>query len=91
MYNMFFLFPFIFYFFLLYVVFEHILLQYRSLHKKVKIEDIAAERAWLCFRQIVEGVAYIHSKGVVHLDLTLKNILVDERWTIKITDFGLGK
>lgn len=41
------------------------------------------------FRQIIEGVHYIHGKGFIHRDLKPSNIfLVDEK-QIKIGDFGL--
>ncbi|MFS7924534.1 putative transferase, protein kinase PEK-GCN2 family [Helianthus anomalus] len=47
--------------------------------------------AWHLFRQIVEGLAHIHSQGIIHRDLTPNNIFFDARSDIKIGDFGLGK
>uniref|UniRef100_A0AC34FXQ6 Protein kinase domain-containing protein n=1 Tax=Panagrolaimus sp. ES5 TaxID=591445 RepID=A0AC34FXQ6_9BILA len=43
------------------------------------------------FLQIVDGVLYLHSKGVAHRDLKPANILLDGAGTIKIADFGLAK
>lgn len=43
------------------------------------------------FKQIVEGIGYIHSKNVVHRDIKLDNILLDSKGHIKIADFGVGK
>lgn len=46
------------------------------------------------FLQLVRGLRYIHSKGVVHRDLKLENVLVDRRASrpglvqVKISDFG---
>ncbi|ARF12201.1 serine/threonine protein kinase [Klosneuvirus KNV1] len=40
---------------------------------------------------ILNGIQYIHSKNIVHCDLTLKNILIDHNNNIKITDFGLAR
>ena len=44
------------------------------------------------FRQIVEGLAYIHNaRLVVHRDIKLENILLDATGNIKICDFGVSK
>ncbi|KAJ3141434.1 serine/threonine-protein kinase HAL4/sat4 [Physocladia obscura] len=43
------------------------------------------------FRQLVNGVAYLHSEGVAHRDLKPENLLLDKTCTIlKITDFGVS-
>lgn len=44
-----------------------------------------------CFKQIVEGVRYLHSMGVSHRDLKPENILIDGKGRIKITDFGVSE
>ncbi|KDQ56399.1 hypothetical protein JAAARDRAFT_132825 [Jaapia argillacea MUCL 33604] len=41
--------------------------------------------------QIIDAVAYIHSKGVVHRDLKPENLLLDKHMRIKIADFGTAK
>jgi len=43
-------------------------------------------RYW--FRQILEGLHYLQSKGICHRDLSLENILVDENLSL-IIDFGM--
>uniref|UniRef100_A0ACD5ZGK7 Uncharacterized protein n=1 Tax=Avena sativa TaxID=4498 RepID=A0ACD5ZGK7_AVESA len=42
-------------------------------------------------RGIAEGVAYIHTKGAVHLDLKPANILLDSKMNPKICDFERSK
>lgn len=41
------------------------------------------------FRDLVEGVSYLHSRGVVHKDIKPQNMLVNIDDTIKITDLGV--
>ncbi|KAI9222991.1 MAP kinase SakA [Blastocladiella britannica] len=41
--------------------------------------------------QILRGLKYIHSAGVIHRDLKPSNILVNENCDLKICDFGLAR
>lgn len=43
-----------------------------------------------CFRQLVEGVSYLHSLGVAHRDLKPENLLIDQGGHLKIADFGVS-
>ncbi|XP_032105965.1 receptor-interacting serine/threonine-protein kinase 1 isoform X1 [Sapajus apella] len=40
--------------------------------------------------EIIEGMCYLHGKGVIHKDLKPENILVDDDFHIKIADLGLA-
>ena len=40
---------------------------------------------------MIIAVGYLHSKGIVHRDLKLENILCDADGYIKIIDYGLAK
>ncbi|KAJ2746800.1 mitogen-activated protein kinase kinase kinase [Coemansia sp. BCRC 34301] len=42
-------------------------------------------------RQIVAGLGYLHSSGILHRDIKGANILVDETGTCKISDFGVSR
>lgn len=41
--------------------------------------------------QILRGLKYIHSAGVLHRDLKPSNILIDDNCDLKICDFGLSR
>lgn len=40
------------------------------------------------FEQIAQALAYMHERNVMHRDLKLENVLLDEFYNVKISDFG---
>ncbi|KHJ89485.1 kinase domain protein, partial [Oesophagostomum dentatum] len=42
------------------------------------------------FRQLLEGLAFLHDLSVAHRDIKPENLLVDRRGNLKIADFGLA-
>lgn len=48
------------------------------------------QEAWKMLRQILEGLAFVHSHGIIHRDLKPDNIFIDEQGNPRIGDFGLA-
>ena len=42
------------------------------------------------FIQLMKGLEFCHDQGVIHRDLTLSNLVLDQFYNIKIADFGLN-
>ena len=42
------------------------------------------------FKQLMDGLGYLHSSGLAHRDLKLENILLDDDFNLKIADFGFA-
>ncbi|XP_075687799.1 NUAK family SNF1-like kinase 1 [Rhinoderma darwinii] len=60
---------------------------YDFINNKHQLPESEARRF---FRQIVSAVHYCHKKGIVHRDIKLENILLDENLNVKLADFGLS-
>ena len=56
-----------------------------------KRRKLCEKTARILYRQLIQGIKYIHSKGIVHRDIKLENILLDLNNIVKICDFGVGK
>jgi serine/threonine protein kinase len=41
--------------------------------------------------QAAKGMHFLHSSGIVHRDLKSLNLLLDNKWNVKVSDFGLTR
>jgi polo-like kinase 1 len=48
------------------------------------------QEAVYLMQQTLDGVKYMHDKNIIHRDLKLGNLFLDEKMEIKIGDFGLA-
>ena len=42
-------------------------------------------------KEVAEGMEYLHKSRIIHRDLKSLNLLLGDKWNIKITDFGLSR
>lgn len=56
----------------------------------IKMGNMTPVEKNCCFKQLVRGVAYMHSQGIAHRDIKPENLLLNEEGQLKITDFGVS-
>ena len=66
-------------------------LQGTDLHRLLNSRPLEKQFIQYFTYQIMRGLKYIHSAGVIHRDLKPSNILINENCDLKICDFGLAR
>ncbi|XP_040917085.1 serine/threonine-protein kinase PLK4 [Toxotes jaculatrix] len=61
-----------------------------SRYLKERKMSFSEDEARHFMHQIVKGMLYLHTHGILHRDLTLSNLLLTSNMNIKIADFGLA-
>ncbi|XP_053434094.1 serine/threonine-protein kinase PLK4 isoform X2 [Nycticebus coucang] len=57
---------------------------------KNRMKPFSENEARHFMHQVITGMLYLHSHGILHRDLTLSNLLLTRNMNIKIADFGLA-
>ncbi|KAM7537568.1 hypothetical protein Aperf_G00000066742 [Anoplocephala perfoliata] len=72
-----------------YLIFE---LMQTDLHKIiVSPQPLSSDHVKIFLYQILRGLRYLHSAGIVHRDIKPGNMLVNSNCLLKICDFGLAR
>lgn len=75
----------------IYIVMEYCVTVLQELFEKAPENKLPISQAHYYFVQLIEGLAYLHSQGIVHKDIKPSNLLIDNANVIKITDFGVAE
>lgn len=64
---------------------------YGDLYSLIQRGYLQKEDNLCLFRQLLQGVAYLHENGIAHRDIKLENLLLSSEGHLKITDFGVSE
>lgn len=59
-----------------------------DLYAAIKKGGMSPSEVECCFKQMLNGVAYLHSQGVAHRDIKPENLFFDTKGHLKIGDYG---
>jgi len=62
-----------------------------SLHQLLEAGAMSVREIVRFGLSLMSGLNHVHTRGLVHLDLTPKNVLLDEAGRAAISDFGIAK
>ncbi|KAJ3126392.1 Serine/threonine-protein kinase STK11 [Nowakowskiella sp. JEL0407] len=74
-----------------YLVFEYCPCSLQTLLEQAENKCLSIAQAHHFFVQLIEGLAYLHSRSVIHHDIKPHNLLITADGVLKISDFGIAE
>lgn len=75
----------------LYIVMEYCVTVLQELFDRAPGNKLPISQAHNYFVQLIEGLEYLHSQGIIHKDIKPSNLLINNSNVIKITDLGVSE
>lgn len=75
----------------MYIVMEHCVGGLQDLLDATPNKKLPIHQVHGYFGQLLEGLTYLHSRGIVHKDIKPGNLLLSIDGTLKISDFGVAE
>ncbi|XP_041836377.1 cyclin-dependent kinase 4 [Melanotaenia boesemani] len=73
------------------LVFEHVDQDLKTYLERAPPSGLSSDTIKDLMRQLLSGLAFLHSNRVMHRDLKPENILVTSQGQVKLADFGLAR
>lgn len=75
----------------IYIVMEFCVTVLQELFDKAPQHKLPISQAHSYFVQLIDGLEYLHSQGIIHKDIKPSNLLINNSDVVKITDLGVAE